>query len=117
MKAYGKNYVITGSIEGVEDVGAFLRDAFLSDVQRLQQLLEGSISWLSPRIKYVADGTEYELRFDPDLSEQAVFTAHLNIHHATQSLPSADALSSELSNGFRYFKELLGKVLSAGAAS
>lgn len=117
MNAYGKNYVVRGSIEAVEHVGAFLRDAFLNDVEELERRVGGSISWLSPRVKYVVEGTEYELRLDPDLSEEAMFRAQLNIHHATKSLPDANALSSELNEGFAYFQEILDKVLTGGAAS
>jgi len=115
--AYGKNFDANGSVEGVDNTGHFLRDRFLRDLDQLEMVLEGPLSWFSPRFKYVVGNIEYQLRIDPDREDETLFKARLNIHHATDSLPGLEDLQLELREGWQYFTELLNKVLSVGGAS
>lgn len=117
MVAYGKNFYVKGSVEGVDNIGHFLRDRFLWDLDQLEIAFEGPVSWLSPKFKYVSGNVEYELGIDPDPGDATQFKARLNVHHATDSLPGLEDLRLELRGGFQYFRELLNRVLSAGATS
>jgi len=113
MVAYGKNFNVKGSIEDVENIGHFLRDRFLRNLDQLEQALRGPVSWLSPTLKYVVENVEYQLRIDRDDTDESIFKAHLNIHHAADILPGLEDLRLELREGFEYLKELLNRVLSA----
>ena len=115
--AYGKNFEAKGSVEGVDNMGHFLRDRFLRDLDQLQTVFEGPVSWLSPRFKYVVGNIEYQLGIDPDREDETMFKARLNIHRAADSLPDLEDLRLELREGFQYLRELLNKVLSVGAAA
>jgi len=111
MVAYGKNFDVKGSIEGVENVGHFLRDRFLRNIDQLEQALQGPVSWLSPTLKYVVENVEYQLSIDRDDTDESVLKARLNIHHAIDSLPSLENLRLELREGFEYLRALLNRVL------
>lgn len=113
MVAYGKNFHAKGSIEGVENIGHFLRDKFLRNIDQLEQALQGPVAWLWPTLKYVVENVEYQLRIDHDHTDESIFKAHLNFHHAIDTLPGLEDLRLELREGFEYMRELLNRVLSA----
>jgi len=117
MIAYGKNFEVEGSIEGVDNIGHFLRDRFLQDLAKLETAFGGPVLWLSPNLKYVVGDVEYQLRIGRHQKYDTIFKAHLNIHHATDSLPGLEELRRELRDGFHYLRGLLDKVLSGRGTS
>jgi hypothetical protein len=111
MVAYGKNFHVRGSVEAVGNMGRFLRDRFLRNLNQLEVAFGGPVLWLLPNFKYVVGNIEHRLAIDCDETDQSLFRARLNIHHDTESLPSLDDLSAELREGFQYLRELLSKLL------
>lgn len=112
MVAYGLNFNVRGSIRDIDSIGQFLRDRFLRHREHLEMAVGGQISWMFPRLEYVIADVRYQLRIDPDPSDEAVFKAHLNVHHATESLPGVSELSLGLREGFEYLGRVLDEVLS-----
>lgn len=113
MVAYGLNFGVKASVESMDNVGQFLRDKFLQGLQDLEATLGGTVSWLSPKFKYVIEDVEYRLRMDPDESDPALLRAHLNVHHEVGSLPSRDELSREILEESQRMSQLLDRLLSA----
>lgn len=112
MVAYGLNFAVKASVESIDNVGHFLRDKFLKSLEELEVTIGGSLAWLSPKFKYVVEGVEFQLGIDPVEGEPTLVRAHLNVHHAVQSLPTQDELSKELNEQFQYMSDLLDRVLS-----
>lgn len=117
MVAYGFNFRIMGAVEGVSDVGLFLRDSFLREPEQLATAAGGPVSSLSLAFKYSVGDIQYRLGLDSDESDETLFRAQLNVHHATDTLPAEDQLSRELRQAFQYSGDLLERVLSTGTAS
>ena len=111
MLAYGLNFGVKASVEGMDDVGQFLRDKFLQGLQALEATLGGTVLWLSPKFKYVIEDVEYNLRMDPDESDPALLRAHLNVNHEVGSLPSRDELSREILEESQRMSQLLDRLL------
>lgn len=111
MVAYGLNFAVRASVEGTDSVGHLLRDKLLKSLGELEATVGGAVSWFAPKIKYVVGDVEFQLGMDPSEDEPTLLRAHLNVHHAVQSLPTQDELSRELGEQFQYMRDLLGRML------
>lgn len=112
MVAYGLNFGVKASVESVDNVGEFLRDKFLQDLQHLEATVGGTVSWVSPKFKYVIENIEYQLRMAPEESDPTLLKADFNVHHEVGSLPSRDELSQEMREEFGRMSQLLDRLLS-----
>jgi hypothetical protein len=112
MIAYGVNFYVKGSIEGIDNIGEFFRDKLLRGLRELETGVGARISGMFPRLEYVIADARYQLRIDPDPDREAVYGAQLNIHHATESLPEPKDLALALDEGFAHLGQVLDKVFS-----
>lgn len=109
--AYGFNYDAIAKVRTVP-ASDLLKQRVIGDAAVIEEKLGGQLQSISPRLRFVRTGVSYDLILE-QLDDERI-KSHLNAHFdvAKQGLPLPEKLKKEYLEQYRYFEEVVSRLLS-----
>lgn len=110
--AYGFNYDIGATVDEV-DVNDLLIQRFVRSPETLNRKLEGTLTSIVPRFRFVRGEVRYDLVLEPVNAER--LKIHLNVHFELSGgdLPTGEGLHQAYETEYSRFVEMLPELLNA----
>ncbi len=108
--AYGFNYIVAFSYQGIASVGQFFNQQLLAHPTAVERQMGAQIVSAGLRLRYTAQDVLYDLRLDEEDQPQ-IALAHLNAHFLNQSLPAEAELRHQFSGELAQLRTLLERLV------
>jgi hypothetical protein len=109
LVAYGFNYDVVFEGSETQPVSDFFRSRFITNEQRVAELLNGEILTSIPRLVFTRGEKKYDLILEP--LDESHIKAHLNAHFQATSLPGeadlSESFEAELDTFLSIVRDLL----------